>query len=604
MKAQWQFNEANPSDVRIEVTQKDQFDNDDVALAEAVVRESIQNSSDALVEGEKVAKVRFAIKSLGPDARSRLSDCIAGLSPHFHACRLDKSTLEGTDVRVLTIEDFNTTGLTGSFHELDRDNFDNFWRAIGDTEKKNQKGGRWGLGKLVYPSSSKASLFFGLTMREGDEGLSALGQVVLSSHRIGKDYYRAHGFWFDGRSEIGLQLPTLQSDDINFLRTIADVSRTDQTGLSVIIPYLLPSITEQTLILGVLTNYYFPILSGRLEVEVGDTIIDQQTFLQVAEKVGVMGHRTPFDFILGISEHLDSTEYFQTSTAATTKPISADTVTAEDVLTMKDLFSKKKLVHFRLPIELEAIDKERKIGHIDLFLQALSEGQAPYSLFARGPITLPGERHFAGVARGAMIARDDDVAALLGDAENPAHTAWNSNANKLHRRWINGKAVLTAVRQSLRDLYNLVAEQAETEDEDALIDFFSIVDKAETSAGKKKKAIKPKIEIPPRETAIRIRPLCGGFELKAGPGAANWTFPRIIRVRMAYDMIGANPFKSFSKFDFDLQNEKTIVSMTEESLLEAVNANTFKLTANGPNFVLKVEGFDQHRDIVVDARAL
>ena len=105
------------------------------------------------------------------------------------------------------------------------------------------------------------------------------------------------------------------------------------------------------------------------------------------------------------------------------------------------------------------------MGHIDLFLQALQDGQSPYSLFARGPITLPGERHFAGMVRGAMIAHDDDVAALLGDAENPAHTAWNANAEKHHERWDDGKSVFPVVRHSRREFYGLIAEQSETEDE-------------------------------------------------------------------------------------------------------------------------------------------
>ena len=47
MAGNWEFNKADPSSVRVEVTQRDQFNNDDVGLAEALVREVIQNSSDA-----------------------------------------------------------------------------------------------------------------------------------------------------------------------------------------------------------------------------------------------------------------------------------------------------------------------------------------------------------------------------------------------------------------------------------------------------------------------------------------------------------------------------------------------------------------------------
>lgn len=607
MAAKWEFNRADPSDVRIEVTQKDQFNNDDVPLSEALVRESIQNSSDAPdSDSSQPVKVRFAIKTLNDSERQKLRQRVSALNANFDACGLDRSALDAQDVRVLAIEDFNTTGLTGKFDDLDKDNFDNFWRAIGDSEKKNQKGGRWGLGKLVYPSSSRARLFFGLTMRTGDSGPAALGQVVLSNHRIGNDHFRAHGFWFEGRStnSLGLQLPTNDPADLHFLRSISDIARTSEPGLSVIIPYLIPTVTEESLVEGVLTNYYFPILSGRLSVEVGDTLIDRETFLDVAEEAGIAGHRIPFDFILSVSERLEAAKPFHTDVPVTAQRLADQQHPAEAISEMKALFANGGIVHFRAPVELSPKGKPSRIGHIDLFLQALQEGQSPYSLFARGPITLPGERHFSGVARGAMIAHDDDVAALLGDAENPAHTAWNANAEKLHERWDDGKSVLSVVRHSLRELYGLIAEQSETADEDALLDFFSIVDKAEKAAGKKKRTVRPKPEVPPRETGIRIRAKEGGFEVKAGPAAENWDFPRVIRIRIAYDMIGANPFKKFSKFDFDLGKDKTITLGTVSSEHEIIAPNAIKLFAKGPDFALTAEGFDERRDLVVDARAL
>ena len=52
----WEFDTIKPSSVRMEVTQADQLNNDEVSLAEALVRESIQNSSDAF-NGEGLVKV-------------------------------------------------------------------------------------------------------------------------------------------------------------------------------------------------------------------------------------------------------------------------------------------------------------------------------------------------------------------------------------------------------------------------------------------------------------------------------------------------------------------------------------------------------------------
>lgn len=594
--------------MRVDITQRDQFNNDDVDLAEALVRESIQNSTDAAPNSStQPVKVRLAIKELDEAQSTILRDCIVSLHPHFEACGLDYSALEEGGVRVLSIEDFNTTGLTGSFEQLDKDNFENFWRKIGKSEKRKGKLGRWGLGKLVYPSSSRASLFFGLTIREGEQIPSALGQVVLANHRINDAFFPTHGFWFSGRStnELKLQLPTSDGGDLRFLRTIADIRRTTEAGFSVVIPYLIPSVTEESLIEGVLSNYYFPILSGALEVEVGDKLIDAESFLEIAEQFGFKSHRTPFDFILGVSERLEAGATFSTSIPVTAQPLADQELDEAQVTEMKERFAKGEIVHFKAPVELVPQKGAKTTGYMDLFLQQLHEGEAPYSLFARGAITLPGERHFSGVARAAMIVRDTELGGLLGDAENPAHTAWNQNARLLNERWQSGKNVLSAVRHSLQELFGRIAEQSEQDDNDALIDFFSIVDQAEKAAKKKKKkTVKPKPDVPAALAALRIHPNEGGFEIKAGPGSESWTFPRVIRVKMAYDMIGANPFKKHSKFDFDLQKDKTILFKASNAICEPINTNTLKVVATGPKFEVDVSGFDSNRDLLVDVRAL
>lgn len=607
MTAAWEFNKVDPSSVQIDLTQQDQFNNDDVPLSEALVREAIQNSSDAEPDSPQApVKVRLAIKELNAAEAKTLNERIAPLAPHFDECGLDRASLEEGGVRVLSIEDFNTTGLTGAFDALDEDNFENFWRKIGKSEKRKGKLGRWGLGKLVFPSSSRASLFFGLTMRFGDSGPAALGQVVLSNHRIGDNFHPAHGFWFAGRSDniLKLQMPTTDQGDLEFLRTISDIKRTTEPGFSVVVPYLISSVTEQSLIEGVISNYYFPILSGRLVVEVGDKLIDSDTFLEVAEQFGGTSHRTPFDFILEISERLAKSAPFAATQPATTTRVLDQILPEQDLIEMKEKFAKGELIHFRVPVELSPKHGSTTTGNFDIFLQALGEGQSPYSLFARGAITLPRERHFSGIARAAMIAHDKELTGLLGDAENPAHTAWNQNAKLLNKRWDNGKAVLAAVRHSAQELYSLIAEQSEIEDEDALIDFFSIIEKVEKSTGKKRKTPKKKVEIEPRKPGIRITPKEGGFEIKGGPAASDWNYPRVLRVKMAYDMIGANPFKKYSRFDFEIGKDKAIKIETEDADHEVLAPNIIKIIAKNEAFRLNVTGFDKKRDLLVDARAV
>lgn len=605
MAGHWEFNKANPSSVRIGVTQRDQFNNDDVGLAEALVREVIQNSSDAGSEDASPVKVSFHLKTLNRGESALLEDRFQDLVPHLSSCGLKMPGAEHSP-RVLVIEDYNTRGLTGSFENLDKDNFDNFWRAVGESEKSGQKGGRWGLGKLVYSSSSKISAFFGLTVRKGDSGPSVMGQAVLKNHSIDNVYYPTHGFWFDSRSTNGLelQLPVQDGEEVARFKALFGVERINQTGLSIVIPYLIDSITDTTILAGVVNNYYFPILAGRLEIEVGDVLVNAATFLGVAASVAKSGVSVPFAFVKEISDALGSRGVTVASATIGDARLSPGHLSTEQIETMKTAFAGGGLVHLRVPVTLKPKDRAHQTGSIDLFVRALAEGEDPFSLFARGPITLPGERHFAGaVARGAMIAHDDIVAEFLGDAENPAHTAWNSNAEKLNAKWDHPRKALSALRQSLRDLYNLIADQKETQDDDALIDFFSLADRAQASKGKKRRVRKPDPDISPREAAVLIRPQKGGFEILAGPGAKKWVFPRRIRIRVAYDMIGADPFKRFSVFDFDLRNAKKLRFEPTNGNINTAAANILFFDVTDAGFHLKASGFDTQRDLIVDARA-
>lgn len=599
----WEFNENDLSSVRIEVTQRDQFNNDDVDLAEALVREVIQNSSDAEDKSGQPVKVRFALSTISGSQAKWLCDQFEALRPHLAACGVDDAPLSETSVRVLSIEDFNTKGLTGVFDDIDGENFDRFWRSVGESAKSGKSGGRWGLGKLVYSSSSRLRAFFGLTLREGDSGPALMGQAVLKNHKLGKKQHPAHGFWFDRRDEGSrLQLPVTNQSEVEAFSKLAGLSRSGQRGLSLVIPWLLDSIDENSLLDGVLRNYYFPILAGRLVIEVGNVTIGKNTFLEVASKRSL--GNIPFDFVKKISDTVSTAPSVMATSSISNAGLTADHFTGEQIAVMKEAFAAGETVRARIPVVVKPKNEPDRTTYVDLYLQSLPEGAKPFALIARGPITLPGERRYFGSASayGALIANDEAVAAFLGDAENPAHTGWNPHAEKLGPNWRSAQAILTSIRQSLHTLYGLIAEHAEKEDPEALLDFFSILDKAQAAKGKKKKTPKVVIDVPKREKALTIVSHSGGFDVVPGPAAANWTFPKTLRVRMAYDMIGANPFNRHSRFDFDLEKGTEIAIETTNASCEAVKPNILKVVADSPDFLLKVSGFDERRDIIVDAR--
>ena len=603
MAGTWEFNKADPSDVRIEVTQREQFNNDSVRLNEALVREVIQNSSDASA-GDDPVKVRFTLKVLGDREAKELARYFESLIPHLRACGVRDPGHITETTRVLCIEDYNTVGLTGSFEKIDNDHFDKFWRTMGESQKSGQKGGRWGLGKLVYSSASQIHSFFGLTLRDGDDHPSIMGQSVLKNHSIDEDRYQVHGFWFDGKRN-RFQSPVRNTDEVQKLQRIFGSRRVEQPGLSVMIPYLMESITENDLIEGVLKNFYFPILDGKLDVEVGDKLLNADTFLNVAKSVGRNVVDIPFSFVGQISSAIKLNNPIEMSQPISDERFDESYLSDDQCKEMRDIYSSGHLLHFRTPVSLRPKDRSRVTGHIHFFIRAIPEQEKRFSLFVRGPIMLHEERrHFTGAAQGAMIALDDPVAEFLGDAENPAHTTWNASAGKLSDRWYNAQKTLHVLRHALEDLYRIVAEQQEMEDEDVLASFFSLVDETKGSR-RGRKAIRRAPDIPSRETAIRIEPRKGGFSLRAGPGAEKWTFPSRIRIRMAFDMVGSDPFKQFSPFDFDVtKKDDPVMFASKGGNVERRRPNVLYFDVNHPNFELNASGFDIRRDLVVDARLI
>ena len=85
----WHFFPQPLNLVETEVTQRDQFRNDDVDLADTIVRESIQNSLDACLDGQKV-RVSFTKideqKGLNSDY---LHDLFEGQRAHAEAAGFD-----------------------------------------------------------------------------------------------------------------------------------------------------------------------------------------------------------------------------------------------------------------------------------------------------------------------------------------------------------------------------------------------------------------------------------------------------------------------------------------------------------------------------------
>ncbi len=593
---QWRFGTISPDEKEQDVTQRDQFNNDAIGLAEALVREAIQNSTDANA-GEEPVTVRFRTEVLTGRDSARLAELLLPLEPHLVAAGWAVEPLREHQIKLLLVEDFGTTGLTGSIEHRDRGNFYNFWRRLGGSNKRGSKGGRWGLGKLVFSSASRIGAFFGLTIRESEGSAYLMGETALKIHEMDGTLYRWYGYFAEHGGQI--PLPSADQDTVAEFRQITKISRSSQPGLSIVIPHV-HDISRDKILGSIAKNYYFPILLDRLAVDVDGTVLDRSTLHDIAQRVGKTLD-VPFDFIRRVGTALRESADFDGVDGITAQEPSADYFPGEILDSLREKYAAGAVVHVRLPVELTTQGGEDELSWIDVFLQRTPAEEQPYSIFVRDRMVIPEERHVVlANVRGAMVAAESAIATFLGDAENPAHTKWNQNAERLRKNWYRPHLTLSAVRHSLRNLHRTLAEEDQAIDKTALVKFFSVPDRIGRGGGSKEKFERSLDTAPP----WRIEPRKGAFRIHHTTESASLAFPFDVRISVAYDTPVGNPFRLYEVYDFDFGDRDTItIDMSGAQLADADEGGAV-LRLMDSSFSVSVSGFDVNRDLVVRVEAI
>ena len=611
----WYFRDISDDPSEKELTQLDQFNNDEVALAEALVRESIQNSTDARSDSSSSVRVHFSVVQPTISNQQRLfRNIVAGLAPHLRACDFWVPA-PNEPVKLLVIEDFGTTGLTGSVEEKDDKQFSGFWRRFGRSNKGGAKGGRWGLGKLVFPSASAVRTVVGLTRRVDDGQEWVMGQAILRNHTVNGTENDSVGFWCqaDGRRN------GIPSDEPNLCRSLSDaakLSRGVQPGLSLIIPYVLPEITKDLLLTAAIRNYYFPILTERLVVAIDDIELNANTFDTVAASLpeGSVSSSV-LAFVRLMQSYRDESPMLVMPPVWQNREqrISGELLGADQATNLRDRYRNNELIFVRAPLSIKDKNGTDYNTSIDLFFKKTHPGEKGQTLVVRGAITVPteGRRSKLLDCHAALVAQDEPISRLLGDAENPAHTQWNERAEKLRGGWQRGSMVLRRVRAALTELHEVITERLERDDPLAFLDFFSIPKSDRGQFTANPTAGRPTNLPPSTPKPFRIQKRKGGLAILPEANIEASRFPLTIRVRCAYDVLSGNPFKRFSDLDFDLfkaQQGKTRINGAIS--IAKTNAdcwpnqpNELDVRAHGPDFSVEVVGFDKNRDLVIEAQS-
>ena len=606
----WHFSPQLADQVETEITQRDQFNNDDVDISETIVREAVQNSLDAGMGESGAVKVKFkwVSKEDGLDT-AFFSSLFQDQKEHASAANIDVESLNFEEPKALLIEDFGTCGLTGSTTEKDSDNFSDFWRRHGKSHKTGKSRGRWGLGKLVYSTTSQMGAFFGVTRRAGDEDSHLMGQAVLNLREVDGKQYPPHAFFadIDNIEDIYSRIP-VPIRDVELVQKFTSnfqLERGNEPGLSVVIPFPDPAFNKEKMIEVAIANYFYPLITGQLNLQFDDFVIDSGNVREAAKTYADNRFHqidTLFDFIEEVYQAEKSELLKLNPSWMDDTRLDEDDFEAETLELIRDRFAKGKLVALSLPVTIKKKSGEEKESYFSVYIKRPPELTRGLDLYVRGGLTLPAEAKFRDRrALGAVIAEQEDICAFLGDAENAAHTLWTTNTEKLRRSYRNTQALITVIKKSALQLYDLLAEITEEKDEDALQDFFWF---DEPDDGKKRRK-KPKVPaplppIPKPVPLISLNKINGGFTITNTENLVPEKLPREIKAEVAYEVARGNAFKKYSPNDFRVgRNGDISLAISKSVKLVSARENKWTFSVSELPFTIQAKGFDQNRDLKI-----
>jgi hypothetical protein len=617
-----------PGEINVDPIEGEFFTTEAIgSITDALVREAVQNSLDA-ARGQEPVTVRFSFYSRpNPtfDTRVIRKRYIDGLALHLKAkhAGLQDMPSPAEPINYLLVEDYGTRGLQGDISQYDdldddfkKNDFYYFWRNIGRTRKEATDLGRWGLGKTVFQAASRINSFFGITERNDDGQMLLMGQSVLKIHKADSSRYSPYGYF--GRFNGDLALPVKDQAYIKLFSDHFFVDRFDKPGLSILVPFLDREIQSgtftQKFVSSAVKHYFFPILAGKLVVEVKhenktykldatslDNLLKKSRFLESQGMLGLIdlarwAIKQPEDAFIKLNEPIPGKA-----------PKLRDTVESLQIEELQRNFSENKRLAFYLPISIQ-MQNSKEILHtgFKVFLERDDNLDKAEDYFIRQGITLPEITSLKHKGIRAIVSvAEPDLSTFLGDAENPAHTEWERNSKKFKRKYRLGPTSLDYVKTSPREIVKILTQPQKGRDENLLKHIFSlpevqldqlgINEKEVAGQADTKKNTAPFVDVI-GSSYIQLKPVKGGFRLAKRSKATK--VPRYVNIWIAYEVRSGNPFKKYMPLDFDICKPPIRIQIQGAKLLFN-KENIIQIEVQKGNFKLTVTGFDMHRDLRV-----
>ena len=267
---------------------------EDLTFLDIFIREFLQNALDNRVELDdgEYQEVNIKVRILEIEKNSSkqfINDIFNPARDYINSLEGENFEIESTTALIL--EENDTKGITGRINSSDDDgNWAKFWHAQSDSDKRGNKNGRAGQGKISYHMMSSFYTVFGLTCTIDEPNkLYLMGKCILPKNpKIDDKNYKAHAFIseFDETEEGNPQpIPYEDSETINAFSNAFSVTRKPGNfGTTWVIPFPKGKPKEKEIIKSTIKGYFYSILMEKLSIQIGNVLINDETIIELTEK--------------------------------------------------------------------------------------------------------------------------------------------------------------------------------------------------------------------------------------------------------------------------------------------------------------------------------
>jgi hypothetical protein len=617
----WAFPPRGRQKWRDPVTEEFFANSDLLTDISSLVRESIQNSLDARLDKSK--PVRVIMKIAQNDMKLQVK-YFGGLQNHLDACEESgigyKVDAPG---RYLVVEDFNTIGLGGDVTLAEVPNgkregwgYTFFAHMEGAGNRRTGGLGTWGVGKVVFPKLSRIKAFFALSVRSPEHSFGGpqrilFGQSILKFHQIGPQTFQPDG-WFAEDVAPDVYGP-VDPEVIDPFTADFGLRRTNDLGLSLVVPHIPESVSVEKLRDAVIRQYFVAILSSSLEVEIEDQgkiiVLNSSTLETEVKNLTMDGAALLDQSAQQMSQNIEICKAFFDDGSLGGNAYELDIrggFTASTFTLPEDLkTSLRKSLEggsvAGLKISMPLAKAEMEPGadssaHLWVLLKR-NDGVRVSPTYSRQGILVPGKSRSLSDHIPLVLVQEGKLAELLALAEGPAHESWDAKSKGFVKKYgetpKHEAQLVNAVRQLPHWIVGGISAREGEQDLKAMAEWFP-----KKSDGKGDPLPPPPPPPPPtpKQPSVLAYPKGAGFVIKN----AQTKLPKGTRltVQVAYAVSAGNPFTSWSKLDFDFESSFEPLKTSVD--VELVSGNVFTITVLKEEWEFELQSLLTLRDLELD----